>query len=377
MTVIAEDRISGAVRAAEQVLSSRAGARVTLADPMALGGSGRTDVVRARVAQNPLSMDRSLVIKVVPTDEPADAFARELASYKYANALPMHSRPGPQLIAFDNIARLLVLSDLGHGRSMSELLSSADWADPSHAISAWGQALGRMHAATVGGESDFDALLRHGPGGGSTEVLPAQAHAAVGLGPEVMTRHLGLPVHDEFMALLRRGEALFAEGEHRAFSPSDVGPPNILINDQGVQFMDYEWGGFRDSTLDIAYAMVTFTGVLARRWAERRTDLETAMVDGWRSEIEAIWPALGHDGELHRKVLTARALWVWMSTVWMLPVDLEVDPQSHGLALHTTDPTIVVGRWTDLAAAAERAGHRAIAEFAVATASALGAAWLR
>ncbi|MBJ7291322.1 phosphotransferase [Williamsia sp.] len=377
MTVIAENRMSGAVRAAEQVLSSRAGARVTLADPVELGGSGRTDVVRARVAQNPLSMDRSLVIKVVPTDEPADAFARELASYKYANALPMHSRPGPQLIAFDNAARLIVLSDLGHGRSMSDLLGSPDWADPSHAISAWGQALGRMHAATVGGESDFDALLRHGPGGGSVEVLPAQARVAVDLAPEVMTRHLGLSVHDEFLALLRRGEALFAEGDHRAFSPSDVGPPNILINDEGVQFMDYEWGGFRDASLDIAYAIVTFTPDLAPRWTDRRTDLETALVDGWRSEIQAIWPALGHDGELHRKVLTARALWVWMSTVWMLPVDLEVDPQSHGLALHTTDPTIVVGRWTDLAAAAGRAGMTDIADFGVAAASALDAAWLR
>ena len=215
MTVIAENRLSGVVRAAEQVLSSRAGARATLADPVELGGSGRTDVVRARVAQNPLSLDRSLVIKVVPTDEPADAFARELASYKYANALPMHSRPGPQLIAFDNAARLIVLSDLGHGRSMSELLGSSEWADPSHAISAWGQALGRMHAATVGGESDFDALLRHGPGGGSVEVLPAQARTAVDLAPEVMARHLDLPVHDGFLGLLRRGEALFAEGDHR------------------------------------------------------------------------------------------------------------------------------------------------------------------
>ncbi|KQR98693.1 hypothetical protein ASG12_09850 [Williamsia sp. Leaf354] len=377
MTVIAEGRTAGAVRTAERVLSARAGSPVVLDDPVDLAGSGRTDVVRVRVAQNPLSPDRSLVIKVLPADEPADAFARELASYKYATALPMRSRPGPQLIASDSAERLIVLSDLGHGRSMSALLASTDWADPSHAISAWGQALGRMHAATVGGEDDFAALLRHGPARGDVEALTAQVQIAVSRAPEVLGEHLGVDVSTGFVELLTRAQLLFAEGEHRAFSPSDVGPPNILINDDGVQFMDYEWGGFRDATLDIGYAVVTFGAELAPRWADRRADLETAMVDAWRSEIQAIWPALSHDGELNRKVLTARALWVWLATVWMLPVELGDDRHARGLALRTSDPAVVVARWTDLAAAARRTGDQDIAADADAIGAALDAAWLR
>ncbi|NED69223.1 hypothetical protein G3I15_50720, partial [Streptomyces sp. SID10244] len=74
------------------------------------------------------------------------------ASYKYATALPTESRPGPQLIASDPDVRVLVLTDLGHGRSLTSLLSGTDVVETSHAVSAWGQALGRMHAATVGGE---------------------------------------------------------------------------------------------------------------------------------------------------------------------------------------------------------------------------------
>ncbi len=56
MTVITESRITSVVRAAEALLSHRAGSSVVLDDPPEdLGGSGRTTVVRVRVAQNPPS----------------------------------------------------------------------------------------------------------------------------------------------------------------------------------------------------------------------------------------------------------------------------------------------------------------------------------
>ncbi|GAA2049514.1 hypothetical protein [Williamsia deligens] len=376
MTVITEPRLAGAVATAERVLSSRAGVQVGLTDPEDLGGSGRTDVVRVRVASNPVTMDRTLVVKVWPTDEPGDAFARELASYKYATALPTPSRPGPHLIAFDHRARVIVLSDLGHGRSMSDLLAGADADSAARAVSAWGQALGRMHAATVGGEQDFAALLRHGPDRSTAESLAVHLDAGVSQAPLILTEVLGVGAVPEFVDVLRRGADLVREGEHRAFSPSDVGPPNILINDAGVQFMDYEWGGFRDATLDIAYAMLTCVGDLAPGLRSRRDDLTTSMVDAWRSEVQSIWPALGHDGELHRKLIVARTLWVWMSTLWLLPVDLGDDSHARGLALRTGDPSLVVGRWRDLVAAARRAAPD-IADCAESIAEALDAAWLR
>ena len=77
MTVITESRITSVVRAAEALLSHRAGSSVVLDDPEDLGGSGRTTVVRVRVAQNPLSLDRSLVIKALPEHEDPQAFHRE------------------------------------------------------------------------------------------------------------------------------------------------------------------------------------------------------------------------------------------------------------------------------------------------------------
>ncbi|WP_167383397.1 hypothetical protein [Gordonia lacunae] len=391
MTVITESRITSVVRAAEALLSHRAGSAVVLDDPEDLGGSGRTTVVRVRVAQNPLSLDRSLVIKALPEHEDPQAFHREIASYKYATALPNESRPGPQLIASDSDLRIMVLSDLGHGRTMLEYLAGVDPVETSRAVSAWGQALGRMHAATVGGEGDFLALLRRGPSGTQgRDILRDEALRSI---DSVVghTAALDVVVPDQVVESLRAAATLFDEGDHRAFSPSDVGPENILLNDDGVQFMDYEWGGFRDATLDIAYALVTITAQLPPRTSARATDLEVSMVDAWRSEVHSIWPALAHEREMQRKVLLARQLWVWLSTVWMLPSDPEATDHAdaefdvadfgaagftHDWALHTNDPRVIVSRWTDLAAAAGRAGDDEIAVFATAMGVALQRIWL-
>ncbi|MCZ4534193.1 hypothetical protein O4159_01740 [Gordonia terrae] len=396
MTVITESRITSVVRAAEALLSHRAGSAVVLDDPEDLGGSGRTTVVRVRVAQNPLSLDRSLVIKALPEHEDPQAFHREIASYKYATALPNESRPGPQLIASDTDLRIMVLSDLGHGRTMLEYLAGVDPVETSRAVSAWGQALGRMHAATVGGEGDFLALLRRGPSVmQGRDILRDEALRSI----DSVVGHaaaLDVEVPEQVVESLRTAATLFDEGDHRAFSPSDVGPENILLNDDGVQFMDYEWGGFRDATLDIAYALVTITAQLPPRTTARATDLEVSMVDAWRSEVHSIWPALAHEREMQRKVLLARQLWVWLSTVWMLPSDplaptgTDADVEApdfepadvtaagftHDWALHTNDPRVIVSRWTDLAAAAGRAGDEEIAVFATAMGVALQRIWL-
>ncbi|MBD0861461.1 hypothetical protein IA539_09580 [Gordonia sp. zg691] len=411
MTVITESRIISVVRAAEALLSQRAGSPVVLDDPENLGGSGRTTVVRVRVAQNPLSLDRSLVIKALPEHEDPQAFHREIASYKYATALPNESRPGPQLIASAPELRIMVLSDLGHGRSMLEYLAGTDPVETARAVSAWGQALGRMHAATVGGEGDFLALVRRGPSGTQgRDILRDEALRSI----DSVAGHgesLGVEVPAHVIDALRGAATLFDEGEHRAFSPSDVGPENILLNDDGVQFMDYEWGSFRDATLDIAYALVTITAQLPARSSDRVTDLEVSMVDAWRSEVHSIWPALAHEREMQRKVLMARFLWVWLSTAWMLPGESDSSALdtpaldsaaldsaaldtagfdtagfdnsgfenagfTHDWALHTNDPRVIVSRWTDLAAAAGRAGDDEIAAFASSMGLALQRNWL-
>ncbi|MBV9920367.1 MAG: hypothetical protein JOY78_05865, partial [Pseudonocardia sp.] len=75
--------VLGALAAAERILSRRTGATIVLADPEDLGGSDRSVVARARVAHNPFSLPRTLVVKHYP-NEPSpgrpDPFPFEVAS---------------------------------------------------------------------------------------------------------------------------------------------------------------------------------------------------------------------------------------------------------------------------------------------------------
>ncbi|MEZ5211496.1 MULTISPECIES: hypothetical protein [unclassified Gordonia (in: high G+C Gram-positive bacteria)] len=358
MTVAGEALLADALATGEALLTRRAGSSVTLTDPEDLGGTGRSTVVRSRLGDNPLATGRTVVIKVLDDGAPIAPFLREVAAYRYATALPTRSRPGPQLLASDTDARMLVLTDLGHGRSMIEVLGEdADTA--ARGLSAWGQALGRMHAATVGGEDDFRALLRRTVAGsaerGADEVA-AQARDCREGAPALVQR-LGIPLSDRLAADLREGCRLFTGGDLRAFSPSDVGPENILINEDGVQFMDYEFGAFRDGTLDVAYALATFPARLSEVALGRRADLEKRLVDAWRSEVEALWPVAHRDGEFTRRLLVARTLWVWLSTHWMVGGGR----RGHDWALHTTDARVVLTRWADLGDAARRAGDTELA----------------
>ena len=169
MTAILADPVSEVVAAAQRLLTRRTGASVTLVDPVDLGGSGQATVVRVRVSANPFQLPRTLVVKQV-RDNPVEssaadgggqsAFLREAASYQFANALATDSRPGPELLAYDLSARLLVLSDLGDASPITALLKHSDAASVTNSLMAMAQALGRMHAATVGREDDFAALLR-------------------------------------------------------------------------------------------------------------------------------------------------------------------------------------------------------------------------
>lgn len=389
MTATLADPVSDVVAAAQRLLTKRTGASVTLIDPVDLGGSGQSIVLRVRVSENPFQLPRTLVVKQVrsaPSDSdlPADladmssptAFLREAASYQFANALATDSRPGPELLAYDLDARLLVLSDLGAASPITTLLRNSDDAAVTNSLMATAQALGRMHAATVGRENDFAALLRRVGQPDSTDGIAAQIPDALSEVPGLLSGMLGVgPTPEAVLERVSRCGRLFAHGAFRAFSPSDLCPDNIIVNDEGVRFLDYEWGGFRDATLDITYALASFPGCLCS--FELSHDREQAMIDAWRSEVVGIWPALADERTLARKILDARLIWVWLTTYWFLPDDHTRIAAARAHRLSVPRSEALTSRWAALADGAERADESAISEFASSVVSALESKWNR
>ncbi|RJO68366.1 kinase [Nocardia panacis] len=376
MTALLAERATEVVSAAQQLLTKRMGAPVKLSDPTELSGSGRTTVLRVRVAENAFSLPRTLILKqvrgsaadrrtgglapgVVSIDS---AFLREAVSYQFTTALSREQRPGAYLIAHSLPDRLLVLSDLGENTKLSAVLRSGSAPAVRNALMAFAQGLGRMHAATVGREADFVALLRRVDVVHRVDGIAQQAESAIAEVPHLLRRELGIEVPGEIAERIVRGNRLFSAGRLRAFSPSDLCPDNVLLNDEGARFLDYEWGGFRDATLDIAYALVSFPGCLCD--FELSRERAHQMVEAWRSEVVGVWPALADDEVLAERILEARLIWVWLTTYWFLPADHTriAAAREHGLSVPRSDA--LINRWAALAEDARCTGDDIIGDFA-------------
>ena len=387
MSALVADRVAAVVAAAQTLLAKRMGGRVRLVDPVELGGSGRTTVLRVRVADNSYSLPRTLIVKQsrvsageqsAAGSEPGvasidSAFLHEAVSYQFATALARDHRPGPDLLAHDLDERLLILTDLGAGVRMTSVLRGNDESIAENSLMAFAQALGRMHAATVGRESDFIALLRRAELAHQTDAVAAQAKVAVARVPKLLEQNLGITVPDEVLEASRRCELLFTNGRLRAFSPSDLCPDNVIVNDDGVRFLDYEWGGFRDASLDIAYALVSFPGCLCH--VELPTDRAQAMIEAWRSEVVGVWPFLADDATLQRKMLNAQLAWVWLTTDWFLPDDHARIAAVREHTMSVPRSVALLSRWAALAETAAAAENSAIADFAENVTSALETKW--
>ena len=304
------------VEAAEQLLKRRTGAAVTLVDAIDLGGSGSSIVLRVRVAENPFSLPRTLVIKQVRGDSEngLEGFRREVVSYQFANSLTAASRPGPQLIAHDLDSRLLVLSDLGDAPAMGELLARKDEKYVTYSLMSLSQALGQMHSNTYGREDDFRALLQRTPGEGGADPMLDQIERAIGELPALLHDRLGLTVAPEIVMTVESAVRVFGLGGFRAFSTADLCPDNILVTEAGVQFLDYEWGGFRDATLDISYALASFPGCLCA--LDLSQPQVEAMIESWRAEVVGVFPQLRDDSLLYSRLMEELLVWVWLST-WL------------------------------------------------------------
>jgi hypothetical protein len=365
--------VLAALAAAERLLTRRSGATVVLADPEDLGGSERSVVARARVARNPFSLPRTVVVKhylADPDAERPDPFPYEVASCQLFTAMSAGARPSPVLIAHDPQTRLLVLEDLGRSSTLADKLFGPDPDTARRCLLSWARALGRMQAATAGRESDFGALLRRLGERAWRDPVAEEARVALAKVPELLAEELGVMTPPDASLEAHETARLLGGTRYRAFSPSDTCPDNNLVTSRGVRFVDFEWGCFRDVALDAAYFRVPFPGCEAS--FALPPGMAEAMLEAWRNEIGAVWPDLDDPVILERRLLYAQLLWVWLCTWWLLPRirvrDTSVGPDA------TRSPRIsIVLRhyWRQMARVAEKGGLPASAALGEVVADAL------
>lgn len=353
------------VTAAEEVLSSRFGATIALAEPEDLGGSGGASVIRARVASSPFTLPKSLVLKRYPAPPSGvvdDGFAREAVSYQLFTALAEDDRMCPQLIAHGATQRVLVLEDLGKAETLADKLLAHDPRAAEHGLLSWSRSLGRLHATTAGREADFDALMRRQESPCGPQDLVAAAERANSGMPALLESVTGRAPRQGADVVSARTGWLLDGSRHRAFSPSDICPDNNLITDSGVRFLDFEGGCVREALLDVGHLLVPFP--LCWCAFALPESMTTAMLAAWRAEVVGVWPEMAEDSVLESHLLDARLFWAWLSTWQLLPREGEDDSPIEPTAPSPRRGVTLAAQWRAVAIEADRIGAAGVAELA-------------
>ncbi|MDO4911572.1 MAG: phosphotransferase [Corynebacterium sp.] len=292
-------------------------AHFSLREPEVLSGSGAAVVVRAKVNQSPVFPHRSIIIKYVPeTGDPFDdaALLREIVAYQFTNSMAEDARPGPVLLAYDIKTRILIITDSGEGLTFADLLASNDEERRLHVIRNLGHALGRMHASTASKEAQFNILLRR-----VIDANPDHAEVLIARDQVLLTSITGglRVIENSDIVLPHAARDLAADaqrrlssGQHRAFTPFDLSPDNIIFSER-TQFLDYEWAGFRDVTFDVACVIAGFPQFLTTsQLSSKETD---EFIHCWAEEIKKAWPNVMNEERRNARILTALVGWALSS----------------------------------------------------------------
>lgn len=275
-----------------------------LSEPVDLGGSTRSMVLRVRTADG-----GSVVIKKYADPESAEAaFAAEASGLAFAGS-------GPRLLAADPAFLLVVLEDLGSHPSLADRLlgDSAESADS--ALREWASCYGRLAAMTVGREAELDRLAEaygrrrdRNPEANGDRLVRHTAAFLLKLADLGLTLPAGL---DEEIAGINK---VLEADTHRVFSPGDICPDNNLLTPDGLRMLDFEGASFHSVFHDAAYARMPF----ATCWCVYALPdgLAAQVEELYRAEVVRAFPDLADDRIWRPGMHAAVAFWtVSMSAI--------------------------------------------------------------
>ncbi|MEU8270909.1 hypothetical protein AB0B89_27585 [Sphaerisporangium sp. NPDC049002] len=286
-------------------------AGVEIFDPIDLGGSSRSTVLRCRTAAG-----GSVIVKAFTSEpEALRAFTGEAAGLSLRLA-------GPELLGVDASVPLVVMKDLGDAPTLADVLLGDDPKAAVDGLLAWARGLGRLAAGSVRRRADLARMWtmydKGMPSWGddpwiarnAAELLTLLTAAGIAVPP-------GLP--EELAGIGTAG------GErYPAFTPGDTCPDNNLLTPDGLRLLDFEGACFQSVFMTAAYCRMPFSScwcvfVLPAGLAE---EIEQA----YRAEVVDTYPALADDAVWRAGVREAIAVWTVEATVRLLPRTAEDKP---------------------------------------------------
>jgi hypothetical protein len=306
----------------EVLAAASAALNVPLTDSRDLGGSERSAVRRCWMPDG-----GTVVLKTYPDSaEGRESFAAEAAGL----ALTGDAGTGPRLLAASQPDRLIVMSDLGSGPSLADLLLTGSAEAAGAALLGWAKASGELAVAMAGREAELAGLhatYRHGDDPGTVVHF---LQRRIGEIPDLLAG-LSIPAPAGLAADLADLAAMLRPSQYPVFSPGDICPDNNLVTERHVMFVDYENAEFHSAFLDAAYLRMPFSSC----WCVFRLpdNLRRSAEDAYRNLVGQIHPDLRIDEVWQAGMRRALAAWTLHAMTYLLD-----------RALLEDEPTIDDGR---------------------------------
>jgi Phosphotransferase enzyme family len=303
------------VPAVEKLLSDLFKGKVRLDSAEVLRGSNRSNVSRLIVLEGPQDTPQSIIVKQAVAvgrevfnpelpEGPAWRLFNEWAGLQFLTETVGATSPTPRFYAGDRDKGLLVLEDLGASKGLHNFLLGDDPHSAETMLVAFAETVGRMHALTIGKQSEFERIRsslgpresgQHIERGERLSTMLRNMAQVVGVEPE-----LGV---DEELRIVTKN---FTEpGPFLAYIHRDPCPDNCLITDNGLKLIDFESGRYGHALVDGIYGRIHFPTC----WCVNRLPdhIPLSMETAYRAELIKGCPEAADDELFHRMVVEASA----------------------------------------------------------------------
>ena len=190
----------------------------------------------------------------------------------------------PELLAWDDKAGVLVMSDLAPARPVEDILSGSDPGMAADALVAMATAVGTMHAATAG-----MARETWNPSAVLEQDLRAQWARLAG----AATR-MGFPEPGTAGADVAAIASTLADDAWRTLTHGDLTPGNALLDGAGTaRLVDFEGAGPRHCLYDGAMLSLSFPHY--GHWAALPVEVVTRMEGAYRAALACGLPLAADD----------------------------------------------------------------------------------
>lgn len=238
------------------------------------------------------------------------AMRHEWTALAFLDRISETSGMAPHLYGVDVDAGLLIIEDLGDptDRLVGNILFGKDQAQATAALIALNRSLGRLHASTIGLESEFREFQRRQNVQATSRHRVYRLETCLAEFPEI-ARQIGMNVSPQAESdMVKALDIIRNPGPFLALTHGDVTPGNAFFHDGQVRWLDFETADFRHALLDGSFGRMRY---LHSVWARSiPISIQRKIITEYRRELSRGCPEATDDTVFGSALIASSAAWM-------------------------------------------------------------------